>query len=343
MLFITNRRIEGSRRSQPGRQITFAASDNEPGASLFFCQRQGPEQYLELTAMPFFARLRRSVRRQVLFYVHGFNCQPEVRIVPDAERLQVWGDRRAPDLVEVVPLVWPCDDDFGLVLDYWDDQQGATASGLALARVLGKFIAWRDRLGTEETCLKHVNILAHSMGNRVLATALDAWAHGYGAVPALCRTVFMAAADVATAVFAPGQPGAVIAAAARNVVVYYSADDFALRSSKVVNIRNRIIRRRLGNTGPADPELAPRNVVAVDCDDFNSSYDRFGHSYFLADAQGQPGVLLRHLVETVITGRVAGCATATRCVRLGEHGADLPPPANSDLPPPPPAARSQAD
>ena len=150
MLFITNRRIEGSRRSQAGRTITFAPGDNEPGASLFFCQRQGPDQYLELTAVPFFGRLRRSVRRQVLFFVHGYNCQPEARVFPEALQLQRLCDALAPDLVEVVPLVWPCDDDFGLVLDYWDDQHSATASGMALARVLGKFMAWRDRLGTED-------------------------------------------------------------------------------------------------------------------------------------------------------------------------------------------------
>jgi esterase/lipase superfamily enzyme len=333
MLFITNRRIEGSRRSQAGRQIGFVAGDSEPGASLFFCQRQGPGQYLELTAMPFFGRLRRSPRQQVLFFVHGFNCQPEARIFPDAERLQLLCDALAPDLVEVVPVVWPCDDDFGLVLDYWDGQQGATASGLALARVLGKFIAWRDRLGSEETCLKHVNVLAHSMGNRVLATALAAWAESYGAVPALFRNVFMAAADVANDLFAPGQAGGVIAAAARNVVVYYSADDFALRSSKVVNVRNHVVRRRLGHTGPAEPELAPRNVVAVDCDDFNSRYDRFGHSYFLADPQGQPGALLRHLVATVASGRVAALASDGRRLLLGEGSLPAPCPANTDLPP----------
>jgi hypothetical protein len=165
MLFVTNRRIEGSRRSQPGRSIAFARDDQEPGASLYFCQRAGPEQYVELTAVPFFSRLRRSRHRQVLFYVHGFSCQPEARVFPDAQRLQALCDALDPDLAEVVPIVWPCDDEFGIVLDYWDDQQAATASGLALARVLGKFMAWRDRLGTEETCLKHVNIVAHSMGN----------------------------------------------------------------------------------------------------------------------------------------------------------------------------------
>ena len=73
-----------------------------------------------------------------------------------------------------------------------------------------------------------------------------------------------------------------------------------LRSSKVVNLRNRIIRRRLGHTGPEPSSRRPRNVVAVDCDDFNSRYDRFGHSYFLADPQGQPGALLRHLMMTML-------------------------------------------
>ena len=209
MLFVTNRRIEGSRRSQPGRGIAFARGDQEPGASLYFCQRLGPEQYVELTAVPFFSRLRRSRHRQLLFYVHGFSCQPEARRLPRrAAAAGAVRRARRPSSPRWSPIVWPCDDDFGLVLDYWDDQQSATASGLALARVLGKFIAWRDRLGTEETCLKHVNLLAHSMGNRVLATALAAWAHDYGAVPALFRNLFMVAADVANDLFAPGRAGA---------------------------------------------------------------------------------------------------------------------------------------
>ena len=244
MLFVTNRRIEGSRRSQPGRSIAFARDDQEPGASLYFCQRAGPEQYVELTAVPFFSRPRRSRHRQVLFYVHGFSCQPEARVFPDAQRLQALCDALDPDLAEVVPIVWPCDDEFGIVLDYWDDQQAATASGLALARVLGKFMAWRDRLGTEETCLKHVNIVAHSMGNRVLESALASWAHDYGTVPALFRSIFMVAADVANDLFGSGRAGTVISGAARNVVVYHAADDFALRSSKVANLKNRIVQRR---------------------------------------------------------------------------------------------------
>ena len=332
MLFVTNHRIEGSRHSQAGRSITFAAGDQEPGISLFFCQRLGLEQYVELTAMPFFARLRRSRRRQVLFYIHGFNCQPEAKVFPDALRLQALCDALDPDLAEVVTVLWPCDDDFGLVLDYWDDQLSATASGLALGRLLGKFMAWRDRLGTEETCLKHVNVLAHSMGNRVLVTALSSWAHAYGTVPALFRNLFLAAADVPNDLFAPGQQGASLASAARNVVVYHAADDFALRSSKVANVKNRIVRRRLGHTGPADPAATPRNVVAVDCDDFNCRYDGLGHSYLLADPEGRPGALVRHMVATMRHGRVAGLLPDRRELILTGGWTAPPVAANNDRP-----------
>ena len=203
--------------------------------------------------------------------------------------------------------MWPCDGDFGVVLDYYDDQDAADASGLAYARVLAKFLAWRDRLDTEDSCLKHVNVLAHSMGNRVLRSALASWTHDYGPAPAIFRNIFMAAADVANDCLAPGGDGVAIVDSARNVVAYHAADDLALRSSKVANLRNKIVRRRLGHTGPAGgPGRCAPNVAAVDCDAFNCRYDRLGHSYFLAGPDGRPGAALRHLVETMRTGRVAG-------------------------------------
>ena len=158
--------------------------------------------------------------------------------------------------------------------------------------------------------MKHVNILAHSMGNRVLRGALAGWAHDYGAVPALFRSIFMAAADLANDCLEPGAEGGMIPDCARNVVVYHAHDDLALRSSKVANVRNKIVRRRLGHTGPANLDRVPRNVVGVDCDAFNNRCDRLGHSYFLADS------LLRHLVETIRTGRVPGTETGSRRIVL---------------------------
>ena len=325
MLFVTNRRLLDGRRSEEGRAVTFDPADGEPGVSVYFCERTAPGSYTEVLSAPFLDRLRRGPARQVLLFAHGFNCQPEASIFPAALRLQALCDGLCPGLLEVVPLVWPCDNDPGLALDYFDDQRAADASGLAYARVLGKFLAWRDRAPPEEACLKHVNILAHSMGNRVLRGALSAWAHDYGCVPALFRTIFMVAPDVANDCLGPGGGGEAVADSARNLVVYHAGDDLALRSSKVANVRHKIVRRRLGHTGPAEPERCARNVVSVDCDAFNGRYDRLGHSYFLAAPDGRPGAVLRHMVETMRTGRVAGAAHGGRQLLLTDELGPTPP------------------
>jgi esterase/lipase superfamily enzyme len=312
MLFVTNRRLAEGRRSAPGRSVSFDSGDNEPSPSLFFCRRHDNGRLEEVTAAPFLDELRASPRQQLLIFVHGYNCQPEASVFPQALLLQRLCDSIAPELVEVVPLVWPCDDDPGLLLDYWDDQSSAEVSGYAFARLIGKFLDWRESRRGLGTCLKHINLLAHSMGNRVLVTALASWCRERGAVPALFRSIFMAAPDVENETLEPGREGAVVPAAARHLVVYHAADDFALRSSKLANIRNRIISRRLGHTGPEHLEATSTNVVAIDCDAVNNVYDELGHSYFLGDGMGRPGAVLRHVVETIRTGRVAGLQPGRR-------------------------------
>ncbi|MFO1070458.1 MAG: alpha/beta hydrolase [Geminicoccaceae bacterium] len=292
--------------------MSFDAADSEPAASLYFCRRLGAGQYEEVLAPAFFSRLRRSSRRQILLFIHGFNCQPEAKVFPAALELQRLCDGLQPDLVEVVPLVWPCDDDFGLVLDYWDDQAAAEMSGQAFARMIGKFVDWRERAAGEELCLKHVSVLAHSMGNRVLRSAFGRWQSDYGAIPAAFRALFLVAPDLANDGLEPDGEAAVLPATARHVVVYHAADDFALRSSKVANLRHKLVSRRLGHSGPCRPERTPGNVVAVDCDEVNGLADPLGHSYFLGDGRGRPGAVLRHVVATLAGGRVPGCEGGRR-------------------------------
>jgi esterase/lipase superfamily enzyme len=314
VLFVTNRALAEGPRSAPGRRVHFDLADNEPRASLFFCERFAENHYVELGARSFFARLRQSPRRQVLLFVHGFNVQPEGSAFPTALRLQAGLDRLLGREAEVVPVIWPCDDDFGLVLDYFDDQDAAEISGFAFSRAIGKFLADRDAGDTQ--CLKHVNILAHSMGNRLLRSALARWAETRGAVPALFRSIFMVAADVANETLERDRPGWAITRAARNVVVYHAADDFALRTSKVANVANRVLSRRLGHTGPENPERTPRNVFAVDCDEVNNRYDRLGHSYFLDAPDGRPGAVLQHIAATLAAGTPPGFGDGVRTFRL---------------------------
>jgi len=208
-------------------------------------------------------------------------------------------------------LIWPCDNDRGIIKDYWDDQKSADASAYSFARVLDKFLAWRnsEKYNPQaDPCLKRINVLAHSMGNRVLRETLAAWdeydlANG---VPLIFRNTFLVAADLVNESLEQGQRGELISHASRNVTVYFASDDLALRASKASNLKNKVASRRLGHTGPENMELTPANVYAVDCDDVNNAYDKpKGHSYFRSGrTPGVPGLVFDHIFASLVSGRV---------------------------------------
>ena len=309
MLFITNRFPKQSIRTRVGRRFDFDLDNNAASNSVFFCERTGEKEYTEIGSVDFMTRLRESPYRQILIYIHGFSNLPE-SVFNGAEEFQGLCDRERSREVLVVPIVWPCDNDFGIVKDYWDDQKSADASAYSFARVLQKFLAWRnsDQYNPDaDPCLKRINVLAHSMGNRVLRETLAAWnrydlADG---VPLIFRNTFLVAADIVNESLHHGERGEFICHASRNVVVYYASDDLALRASKASNLKNKIASRRLGHTGPENMGLTPTNVFAVDCDDVNNVYDLKGHSYFRSGREpGRPGLVFDHIFATIHSGRV---------------------------------------
>jgi len=326
MLFITNRAPRGSIRTRQGREFRFDLNQNAPANSVFYCERNGEDDYEEIGSAALMQKLKDSQVKQLLFFIHGFSNLPEPDIFPRALQLQQFFDARESGLVQVVPLIWPCDNDVGIVKDYWDDQKSADSSAYSFARVLQKFLNWRDTLPESAPCLKRINMLAHSMGNRVLRETLDKWnrydlADG---VPLLFRNTILMAADIVNESLEEGQPGRLISQASRNVSVYFASDDLALRSSKVSNLKNKIASRRLGHTGPEDMKKVQSNVYAIDCDNFNNRYDPpKGHSYFCDDGQGNAGLVFEHLYNTIKTGRVAVADSPMRSYILNEAGAEF--------------------
>lgn len=308
MLFITNRFPTASIQTEAGRPFEFDLKNNAPSNSVYFCERQSKKKLFELGSEALLNKLHEARQRQILLYIHGYSNLPD-DVFAGAEELQKLCDKSKTNEVLVVPVIWPCDDDVGIVQDYWDDQKSADYSAISLARALNFFLKWRDE--REElklpSCLKRINVLAHSMGNRVLRETLCEWdrydlANG---VPMLFRNTFLIAADIENESIHRGQRAELISHASRNVVVYYASDDLALRGSKVANLKNRIASRRLGHSGPENMELAPQNVYAVDCDDVNTRYDNpKGHSYFRSDEKGKAGVVFNHLFECLLNGRV---------------------------------------
>ena len=169
-------------------------------------------------------------------------------------------------------------------------------------------MAWRNKAPEDAPCLKRINILAHSMGNRVFRETLAVWnkydlANG---VPLLFRNSILMAADIVNESLEERENGRLISQASRNVSVYYASDDLALRSSKISNLKNKVASRRLGHTGPEEMENVQSNVYAIDCDNFNNKYDYpKGHSYFLNDENNNVGVVFEHLFDTIKSGRVS--------------------------------------
>ena len=241
MYFITNYPIQQAKdwaptRRQPKRKIALHERDRDPSSSVYFCHRDGKNRYYEIGSKKFFQVMKGSDHKEILLYIHGFSNQPEENVFSRAQILQnlcnaaLDGSQKS---IEVIPLLWPCDDDMGILKDYWDDQDSSDKSAFSFARVLGKFMTWREKNTGDNACYRPINILAHSMGNRVLRLTLERWINHRGNLPALFRNVFMVAADVTNETLEFGESGYAITQTARNVLVYYANDDLAMSASKV--------------------------------------------------------------------------------------------------------------
>lgn len=322
MLFITNRSFQEGYKSTINRAVSFALDNNSPSNAIYYCNRKAKANYLEIGSANFMADLQQSSYQQILIYIHGFNNLPEENIFPIVEKLQKYFNDKEKNLVLVLPIIWPCDNDFGIIKDYWDDQKSADMSAFSLARTLNKFINWSKQSNQGTPCLKRINILAHSMGNRVLRETLRVW-NKYDlsqGIPRLFRNVFLIAADVVNETLEYGQPGELICHAARNVLVYYANDDLALRGSKVMNSKNMLASRRLGHSGPEDLNSVPANVYTIDCDEINNKYDDpNGHSYFINHAEGTPGVVFEHIYTVIKTGRFSREDSSLKQILLTEE------------------------
>lgn len=124
MLFITNRFPKGSIQSRAGRKFEFDLKNNAPSNSVFFCKRDDDGGITEVGGMNFLSDLKNSDYRQVLLYIHGFSNLPD-DVFQAASEFQELCHKKDEREVLVVPVIWPCDNDLGIVKDYWDDQKSA--------------------------------------------------------------------------------------------------------------------------------------------------------------------------------------------------------------------------
>ncbi|MFA6205679.1 MAG: alpha/beta hydrolase [Methylocystis sp.] len=266
----------------------------------------------EAALADFNARIRKTPKRQVLLFVHGFNTRFEEAVYRFA---QIVHDSRA----EVTPVLftWPSR---GRLLQYGYDHESASYSRDALELVLQALQRDRD--------VGEISILAHSMGNWVTLEALRQMAIRNGQIGSKIQNVMLASPDVDFDVFRR-QIAEIGGVRPSIFTLFASRDDDALAAS----------RRFWGNTrlGAVDPKASPYQEVldrdrvkVVDLTGIATS-DPLEHSKFASSpqvvrsigarlAQGQPlrdgqpglgdhlGIATAGAVSAV--GGVAGAAVA---------------------------------
>ena len=226
----------------------------------------------------------------MVFFIHGFNVQTE-GLVTSTEAMQTNFDSQKPNEVLVVPIDWACADPGGLLgkvegdlglptaMTYHEDKDNSKIAGGAL---------WKFFSGLKkEKWSKPLNVIAHSMGNRVLRCVgksaakdpswhTDALKEGTTLLQAapedlknndnLFDNIFLVSADIPESVFDKPDAALVddeeaehglqsgVAALAvmtkRMHVLHADGHDWPLNASFLLNAENWTGKARLGSRGP---------------------------------------------------------------------------------------------
>jgi esterase/lipase superfamily enzyme/outer membrane protein OmpA-like peptidoglycan-associated protein len=210
----------------------------------------------------------RGGTRSALLFVHGFNVEFEPALIRSAQL--------ATDLAHDSGF-WPGPP----ILFSWPSQGRMSLSAYRDDREIAReapphLIEFLDIL-TRDVELDRINIIAHSMGNRVLVAALEDYAQAYlareDARPVDFR-IILAAADVETRVFDLASEA--IVRLKPNVTIYTSDDDLALNVISLLESEPR-----LGQTNGDRPYVRPAaGFETVDATRVASELFGDGHGYY---------------------------------------------------------------
>lgn len=214
-----------------------------------------------------------AIKGDTLVYIHGFNYT----FAQSLERLQTLHERyvlpAASPISQIVLISWPS---HGQQTMYQWDQPVAQETGIVLGRLVRKVHRYlhdvfsppeksSDKPAATE-CMARLHLLAHSMGNQVLESMMQAMEITESDTPnrTILSEVILAHADVADDALEPGRPLARLSQIAQRVHIYnhYSDDALMMSGSPV---KNGI--RRLGLEGPRDATRMPARYIVVDCTD----------------------------------------------------------------------------
>jgi esterase/lipase superfamily enzyme len=228
------------------------------------CYREDPEKHIVLLSLNlratdnYFSELSADIassgRKQVLVFIHGFDVTFEEGVWRTAQLAYDLGFDGPPVLYS-----WPS---IGRLRDYTVDEATMEWSVPHLKGFISDVATKCDA--------QMVHIIAHSMGNRILANALKeiALAPHPGASPQL-QEVILTAPDIDAGVFR--QIAGEIQKSAKRVTLYASSNDKALEASKKIHGGPRA-----GDSG--DGIVIVPGVDTIDASAVDTTF--IGHFYY---------------------------------------------------------------
>ena len=204
----------------------------------------------------------------ILLFVHGFNVKFDEALVRTAQLSNDLSRNDAYDVGIPVLYSWPSAGEVSL-----ETYQGDRDRSLNSAEHLETFLD----LITEDIDVQRINIIAHSMGNRLLTKALEDYASDYLVQhdrDDLEFRILLVAADVERDVF--DEANGVFDNLDANVTIYTSDTDRALHVSEIVNQK-----ARLGDTDTDKPYIrTAQNYQTIDATAVTTELFGIGHNYY---------------------------------------------------------------
>ncbi|NQY14673.1 MAG: alpha/beta hydrolase [Henriciella sp.] len=206
----------------------------------------------------------------ILLFIHGFNVEFDEALVRVAQLSNDLSRDNRFDIGVPVLYSWPSAGALSI-----DDYEGDRARSLSSAKYLEAFL---DIL-TEDISVTRINVIAHSMGNRVLTQGLEDYARDYlerHNRDDLEFRIMLVAADVERDIF--DAASGVFDNLDANVTIYTSDTDRALDLS---NILNSNPAKRLGDTDTNSPYIRNAgNYQTIDATAVTTELFGVGHNYY---------------------------------------------------------------
>jgi esterase/lipase superfamily enzyme len=258
--------------------------------------RQDPERHVVLLGVhpqpdrEFYADLRKCVeqtaRKEAFVFIHGYNVGFEKAVRRTA---QIAYDLK----FKGAPIVYS-----------WPSQEGLLSYTVDETNVAWTVPHLKDFLlgVAQQSGATSVHLIAHSMGNRALTSALRELALEHKAECPRFHEVVLTAPDIDADVFRRDLAPAIVGMADR-VTLYASSNDEALMASRAVHGY-----RRAGDSGNA--MVVVTGVDTVDVSEVDTSL--IGHSYY-----GSNTTVLADLFELVQGSKPPDQRKWLRAMRLG--------------------------